>query len=358
MDDFEAVEQSQWLANYTKGVIDLTTTESDRSRQAKANVLGVSDIGNCHEYVRRVILDEEPSQEVDTWNLAAFIGTAIGDHFESAFVKQDPAWHKQDEVTVRLNVRGYELEILGHPDLWRRSALIDCKTRDGLGVVRRVGSSDQERYQKALYAKALIDRGDMDENAWLHNVYIDRSGQDLEPHVVSERFSWDTVAEAVAWLDDVMYAVQMGEEAYRDPPREWCYACCPFAPQCRGVEDSDVQGKITDPFVIEAIKIHRETSEQIKALTKDKKSAESVLRGISGSTDDFTVRWVHVNGGPVAYERSGYDRLDVKPVRRKPNARRPVRNRADVRGAGEVPATTETAEVPSVAGVQGEADVV
>lgn len=166
--------------------------------------------------------------------------------------------------------------------------------------------------------------------------------------VWSSPFSWGEVDEAIAWLDDVLYAVQMGEEAYRDPPREWCWATCPFAPQCRGVDDSDVEGKITDPFVIEAIKIYEESKAQIKSLEKDKKSAESVLRGITGSTDDHTIRWIEVGGTHVEFDRAAYSRLDLRPVRRKPSGKRPVRNAADVRGAGEVPTPAAEGEVPEV----------
>lgn len=229
----------------------------------------------------------------------------------------DYEWVKQAEVTVQLEVRGFELNIPGHPDLYNRHNLIDFKSKDGLGVVRRTGPSDQERYQRALYAHALIAEGKMDADCWLHNVYLDRSGGDPKPVVWSSQYSEAEVEEARAWLDDVLYAIQMGEEAMRDPSREWCWACCPFAPQCRGMDDSDVEGKVTDPFVLEAITIYTESAAQIKALEKDKRSAASVLNGIDGGvTDSHKFRWIDVNSTDVpAFTRAGYRRLDIRPLR-------------------------------------------
>jgi hypothetical protein len=317
--DIDTYDQQQHMAGIVEQAIEEATNGSSRSRQSKANVLGVSDIGMCHEYVRRMIVGEEPSQEVHTYDMAAFVGTALGDKAEDAMIAAYPNvdWTKQAEVVVRLEVRGFELNIPGHPDLYSRTDLIDFKSKDGLGVIKRTGPSDQERFQRALYAKALIEQGEMDEECWLHNVYLDRSGGDPKPVVWSSRFTWAEVEEAVEWIDNVLYAIQQGEEAQRDPSREWCWACCPFAPQCRGMDDSDVEGKIEDPFVLEAIRIYVEASADIKALDKDKRSAASVLSGYDGGvTDSHKFRWIDVGESPVpAYTRAGYRRLDIRPLR-------------------------------------------
>jgi hypothetical protein len=251
--------------------------------------------------------------------MAAFVGTALGDKAEDAMIATyaEGGWTKQAEVIVKLTVRGFELNIPGHPDLYRRSDLIDFKSKDGLGVVRRTGPSDQERFQRALYAKSLIEQGEMDENCWLHNVYLDRSGGDPKPVVWSSKFSWAEVEEAIEWIDSVLYAIQMGEEAERDPSREWCWACCPFAPQCRGMDDSDIEGKIEDPFVLEAVKVYVEAAAEIKLLEKDKRSAASVLGSLDGGvTDSHKFRWIDVNSTDVpAFTRAGYRRLDIRPLR-------------------------------------------
>lgn len=319
------------LASGTTHAIDMATNGSDRSRQSKANVVGVSDVGGCREYVRRVVLDEEPSQEVHTYDLAAFIGSAIGDHMEDAWIAAHSGvqWIKQAEVVVTLTVRGMVLNIPGHPDLFSRTDLIDFKSVDGLGVVRRTGPTDQQRFQRALYYKALIDAGLVEPDGWVHNVYIDRSGADSTPVVWSAPYDPREVEEAIEWLSDVIYAVQMGEEASRDKPREWCYACCPFAPACRGEDDSDVEGLIEDPFILEAIEVYNAAKDAIKLAEKDKKSAASVLADVSGRTPSHIVRWVDVGPSDVAYTRSGYRRLDVKPIPKKKPPKRKRENHDD-----------------------------
>lgn len=316
------------LGSGVRQAIDLATNGSDRSRQSKANVVGVSDVGGCREYVRRVVMDEEPSQEVHTYDLAAFIGSAIGDKMEDAFIANaeiyEPGvtWHKQDEVTVTLAVRGMVLNIPGHPDLYSRHDLVDFKSVDGLGVVRRTGPTDQQRFQRALYFKALLDDGKVDPDGWVHNIYIDRSGADSEPVVWSAPYDPREVEEAIEWLSDVIYAIQQGEEASRDKPREWCYACCPFAPACRGEDDTDVEGLIEDPFILEAIEVYNAAKDTIRLAEKDKKSAASVLADVNGRTPTHIVRWVEVGSSEVAYTRSGYRRLDVKPIPKKAPTRK------------------------------------
>jgi hypothetical protein len=300
-------------------IIDRSTNHSDRSRQAKTGILGVSDIGGCREYVRRMIVAEEPSQEVHRYDLAAFIGTALGDHMEDALIRFDPegGWVKQANVTVELTVRGWLLRIPGHPDLYNRKHLIDFKSKEGLAVVRYGGPSLNDRFQRALYAAALINDGKMDEDCTLHNVYVDRTGVETEPYVDSEEFSWVTVEEAIEWLSDVIYAVQHDEEASRDKPRDWCFAACPFAPKCRGEDDSDVEGLITDPVIRDAVAVYEEAKARKAAAEKDQKSAASVLRGINGSTGEWKFRWVSVPPSDIpAYTRKGYDKLDLRRVRK------------------------------------------
>jgi hypothetical protein len=316
----EADTVSALLQSIVSNVIDRTTNDSGRSRQAAAGILGVSDVGVCREYVRRVIVREQPSQTPHTYDLAAFVGTAVGDHIESAFVDMFPQreWVKQTQVEVRLQVRDYLLTIPGHPDLFSRTDLIDFKTRDGLGVVRRTGPTDQERYQRALYAYALIEAGLMDSDCWVHNVYLDRSGADNQPVVWSERYDPAVITEAAEWLSDALYAVEMGEEASRDKPREWCWACCPFAPKCRGEDDTDVEGRVDDPVFIDAVRVYTDAKAIIAAAEKDKKSAASVLRDVSGTVGDFKVRWVNVGPTVVPEQhRSGFSRLDVRAVNRR-----------------------------------------
>lgn len=308
------------------GVITRINSESERSQQSASNVLGVSDIGVCREKARRMVLNEQPTQHVGRYDLASAIGTAVGTLFEEGISMLDPGWKAQGEVEVQLRVRGWVLTIVGHPDLFSRTNLIDFKTKNGLGMVRRSGPSDKERFQTALYAGALIRTGQMDERCYLHLAYIDRSGETAEPVIWSRPFSWDEVREAEAWLDDVIYAVEMGEEASRDKPREFCWAACEYAPACRG-DDTDVEGLITDPEVIDALKVRAEAMEAIKVSEKDKKSAESVLRRFTGSTGEWTIRSIDIPETIVPEQkRAGYTRLDIRPVRAR---KQPVRKQRD-----------------------------
>lgn len=307
------------LTKMIEGVIDQATNGSERSRQSSAGVLGVSDIGNCREYVRRVIVAEEPSHTPNSYNQAAFNGTAIGDKIENAMIESypDDGWIKQGVVVVKMKAGGFELSLSGHPDLYNRTDLIDFKTMDGLGVIRRSGPSMQQRFQTVLYADALIKRGDMDKDCTLSLVYLDRSGSENTPVVWSRPYAEAEVEEARLWFEDVVYAVAHKEFTSRDPSREWCFACCPFAVACRG-EDTDAEGLITDPLVIDAVKVYTEAHDTIKAAEKDKKSAASILIGLNGSVGTHTVRTIEIGESVIPETtRRGYRRLDLRPVRKR-----------------------------------------
>jgi hypothetical protein len=46
-----------------------------------------------------------------------------------------------------------------------------------------------------------------------------------------------------------------------------------------------------------------------------KDQSKQALKGVEGSTGAFTIRWTKVGSGYVAYERPGYERLDIRPIR-------------------------------------------
>lgn len=286
--------------------------DSERSGWTQDFKFGVSDIGHCREYLRRLISREEFSDEQDDYS-AAFMGTAVGALAEDAMVALNGGT-KQNTVTVKLKIGEYVLEIPGHPDWHDTENLVDFKTKDGLAVVRRTGPDQQQRWQTTLYAKALIDAGELEPDAWLHLVFVDRSGREKEPVVFSWQFLQSDVDEAMEWLGDVIYALQHGEEASRDKPRDWCFSACPYATACRGT-DTDVEGLIEDPVVIEAKRIYIESSDIIKAAEKDKKSAMSVLDGRSGVVDGYVLRWTDIPESFIeGYTRRGYKRIGLKPI--------------------------------------------
>jgi len=324
------------LGDYVRELIDGSMRESPRSLFARTK-LGVSDIGHCHEYARRVIVGAERDQGQDNY-LAAFVGTAVGAALEAEYAKRIDTALIQSEVVVKLDVYDYRLRIPGHPDVVDEAndLVIDFKTVDGLGVPRNTGATQQQKFQVSLYANELIAQGTLTPQCTCAVVFVDRSGRD--PEVIVDEWTYDEgiVEEAESWLSDVIYAVVNNEEASKDKPRSWCFACCEFAPSCRGL-DTDVSGLITDPIALDAIRVYKEATEREKAARKDRESAESVLHNVSGMTPEWNVRWVEVPGGHVEYDRRSYQRLTIspnRPPRRRAkeakDERGPVRDGADV----------------------------
>lgn len=305
------------LAEEFYAAVQRATNETERSLQSSAHRVGVSDLGFCSERVRRHIAGEtEPVVD----HLPAFIGTALGDHIEQAVMDQFPDMIRQSEVTITLYGDTGTFNLVGHPDLIDPGGrLIDVKTSDGLGKVRRTGPSQQQQFQRHCYAKAAHLEGLFNPEVTLDditvsNIWFDRSARERQAYVHTEPFDQRVVDAATMWLDDVVYAFKHGEHARREPPREMCYAACGFAPECRG-GDPDTQGLIEDAEQLAAIAMMRQAAEMERNARKMKDEAKAALVGVHGSTGEFTVKWVKIGGGYVAYERPPYERLDIRPVR-------------------------------------------
>jgi hypothetical protein len=315
----EVVMDPEWsgnVATMVRRAIDAAMNESDRSKWAASNHLGVSDIGTCHEYVRRMILGVPWVDEQNTFTAAAFVGTAVGDHVEKAMAAAfGEAVQVQRKVTVRLRIRGYDLDLPGTADIIvHDDGLIDVKTKDGLGVVRRTGLTQQQVFQLVLYAAALVQEGVLDpENLMLACAFIDRSGREPDPYVFGFAYTDDLLQQAMDWIGDVIYAIEQGQEAYKDPPRSWCFATCPYASDCRG-GDTDVEGLLLDPEVVEAARVYKEATATIAAAKKDQKSALSVLDGVQGSTGEWMVRWIDIGPSTFTVNRQASKRIDIRPV--------------------------------------------
>lgn len=316
------------FAQLVRGAIDDSMKHSARSAYAAEKKIGVSDIGHCREFTRRMIVGEEFTDEQDDY-LAAFVGTAVGDRTEDAIVAR-AGGVKQMEVVVQLEIgEGYVLNLVGHPDLVFplepaqgtvlpegataiTNVLYEGKTKDGLGVVKRYGAQTNHKYQATLYAKALIDMGVLDENATLVLAYIDRSGSDPDPYIEEWTYDPAILEEAMAWFGDVLYAVAHGEEASKDKPRDWCLSYCEYATSCR-LGDTDVEGLITDETILRAIDAFDEGARLEREGKRLKDSAKADLVNVSGNTHTHTVRWVHINETVIEPGiRRGYDRLYLK----------------------------------------------
>ena len=302
----------EWMAAQTYEAVREFDRSKERTAQSDDRILGVSDIGKCREMVRRMILDEPFTDERDDF-MPSFIGTAMGDWIERAVRAKYPDVRTQMEVVVGLDLpSGTRIELMGHPDMVGADWLLDNKTKNGLGVFRHNGPTTQQRFQPPLYAKGLIDAGELPEDCTVGLVVWDRSGAEERPVVWAEPFSRDVVREAAEWLDDAVYAVRMDEEAHCDATREFCQRYCPYGSVCPQHAHSDASGLIEDEEVQQAIRTYVSASAAAREAERDKATAKAVLKGVTGNTADYSVRWVSVPESEIpASTRSGYDRLYV-----------------------------------------------
>lgn len=292
-----------------------------RSRQSAEHRLGVSDVGGCPQYAVLMIRQAPFTDAPDPW--AAVMGTAVHHVTEQARAFGDPDVITDAELTVTMP---NGVELTGHPDAidQRENSITDDKSVDGVGVVRRAGPEDKQRWQVAMYAKGAVDAGLLEPDPLIRLVWLDRSGKDSDP-VVWQKVGYDEeIVEATEWLDDVIYHVQHQLDADKTPSIEWCAKACPFYTGCR-LEDGDLPNtdtEITDDAAIRAVSVYLEGRDLKKEATSMMESAKAELDGHVGVADidghRIRVRWTSVNTSHVeAYERAGYRKLDVREVPKK-----------------------------------------
>lgn len=311
-------EQEQAIAEKVYAAMQDASQSSDRAAQDKDFKVGISSLGHCSELVRRMIARIEPEGEQD-W-LAAIVGTAVGDWIETnAIPRVWPDAILQSEVEVTLHGDTGTYVVPGHPDVVIPSEglVLDNKGTAKMGVVRRAGPKQQQNYQRHLYGKGAWLAGMFGDlpldQVRVGNVWHDRSAQEKQLHVQIEPYDENIVQEATRWLDDVVYAYLRGEPARKEPQRAFCEGYCPHFSTCR-VDDTDVEGLIDDPEVVTAVDMLQEARAMESEAKRLKNQAQIALKGVSGSTGKYLVRWVVVNGGVVSYNREPYMRLDVRKV--------------------------------------------
>lgn len=286
---------------------------TDRGKQTHEHRIGISDIGNCREYVRWMTIEQEFTNEPELHQ--AFIGSWLGEGIEQAVSGMFPKAKTKLEVTVELPSG---LKLTGHPDLVLPRGVLDVKTVDGLTGVRKHGPSEQQQFQRHLYAAALVQAGELPEDCFVGNVWVDRSGRDPKPFVNLESYDPTWLKRADEWLSDVHYAVTNKERAFQDKPIEWCEVCCPFFSVCRGEDarkDREQGGMITDAFAVDYVDTLIQAREQKKEAEKTLEDCRRALAGVSGSTGTHMVRWVYVGPSQVpGYERAAYEKLDVRRI--------------------------------------------
>lgn len=297
---------------------------TERSLQSAEFRIGVSDLGFCSERLRRSILRIAPDE---TDMLAAWVGTALGDHAEQALVTAFPHLLRQQSVTLDIEIEAggkpMMFHIPGHPDLIDAGAgiLWDAKTDFGLEVIARTGPSDQQQYQRHGYAKAAHAAGLFPhhtlEEIRVGNFWIDRGAVNKRLHVQIEDYDEEWVTRATDWLGEVIYAfleTKAGRETFarKEPPREMCEKVCGHFKSCR-LYDTDVEGRITDPVALESLHMYAEGLDFSRNGERLKKVAKAHLDGFSGSSGDYLLRWVWVNGTET---QAGYYKIDVRPIKK------------------------------------------
>jgi len=304
-------------------IVDALTKHQDetpRTKQSNEGILGPSDIGFCRQKAALMTKGITPTDHPPKW--AAAVGTAIHDYVERALKDAYPDWlvGSIDKVRVTATLPSGAM-ISGHPDIVVPSAnaVLDIKTVDGFEWVKREGTSKQHKFQRHLYAMGLIQAGILTDATPLlvGNIYFDRSGKDPNPIVLVDELNPDLTEEIDSWVQDVIYAVNNGEDASRDIPSAVCERICSHFTACRGaLEIYDGAETITDPTLLTAVDMYVEARNLEKEAAAMKKAAQQQLLGINGSTGQWQIRWVEVAPTRVeAFEKSAYVRLDVRKTR-------------------------------------------
>jgi hypothetical protein len=290
---------------------------SARSMQSAAGIIGPSDLGFCRQKATLMVRGVEQSDSKST--AAAQIGTAIHAYAADAFKAMFPHWIIDNRKFSATFPSG--AVVAGTPDLIAidYNALIDVKTVDGFSWVKREGTSLNHRYQRHTYTLAAIQEGVLDDTApiYVGNFYIDRSGKEPEGLLVIEEYDPTLTNEIDSWIQDVIYAAKNGEDAMRDIPAPVCEKICEFFTVCRGgLEVHEGQDVIDDPDLKAAVRMYVEGRDMAKEGEALKRSASAMLSGVNGTDGEWQVRWVSVAPTTVsAFEKQGFDRLDVRKVR-------------------------------------------
>ena len=295
--------------------------DTPRTQQARSGILGPSDIGFCRQKAVLMTRGVAPTDNPPKWSAA--VGTAIHDYVERAIKARYPSWlvGSIDNVEVTATLPS-GVEIKGHPDIVIPSdnAVIDIKTVDGLAYIRNQGASLQHKYQRHLYALGLIQSGILDDSkpVTVGNLYMDRSGKEPEPLLLTEEMDPMLTGEIDLWVEDVIYAIKHNEDANRDVASPVCERICEFFTVCRGSLPDDDSDLIQDPELINAVDAYVRARDMEKEATQLKKEAQAILSGVSGSTGNYQVRWTEIQPTVVeSFQKTGDMRMDVRKLRNR-----------------------------------------
>lgn len=237
-------------ADISKIVVDAYSAQSmnsARSQQARASILGPSDLGGCRAKMAHMFM-QSPREERVTPPLAAFVGTWVGEGLERAWVASRPDARAQVRIEVDLP-SGRHTQ--GNVDLLDPEiGVVDFKTVDGLAAVKHDGPSFKHLAQVMCYLLGSVQQGLLPEGARWNLVYVDRSGTETEPHVVSGWLDMRVIEEMEERIGEAMHAALFRTEAPRDEPAQLCARFCEFFQACRG--DWQPEGLIDDEDTVKA----------------------------------------------------------------------------------------------------------
>lgn len=273
--------------------------------------LGVSTIGHCKSEALWRVTGVQPTDA--PVSRQALHGTALHELWAQARAQSNPRLLLETALQITLPsgfvIQGHADEI--DPD---EPSVTDWKSVGSsadLTAQRRIGSNEQQRFQRHLYAYGAIQAGLVPaEGLIVRNWWIDRAGQDPRGLVEQELFDMAVVHEADSWLSDVLYAAEHGEEVERGKHWSWCRDFCPFFSHCRsGTTHPDVT--ITDLELVNAAELLRDGRVLSKAGDDLESYGKRVLAPLQENSQnediaafllgDVRFRWQWVNKEPKGY---------------------------------------------------------
>lgn len=285
---------------------------SARSKQSTERILGPSDLGGCRAYLTHMLMESpREARPVPPW--AAFVGTWVGEGLEQAYVAAHPHSAKQVHIEVDLPSGRHTSGTADVVDD-EIDGVLDFKSLDGNESMIDGEPPFKNKAQIMVYLLGCIQMGLLTENATWNLVYVDRSGAEPIPVVISGTLDMSVIEEMEERISQAEYAALFREEPQRDTPIAICESFCEFFKVCRG--DAQPQGLILETAVVKAADQYLEGADLVKRGNRLRDEAKAVLKGAEGNTGTAIVQWTHVNTSDVpAYKRRGYDKITVKRVR-------------------------------------------
>lgn len=283
-----------------------------RSIQHDEGILGASEAMSCAQKAVYTITQEPATDAVKKGQ--ALRGTYLHTGTLTAMEAAYPHLLIENELPVTLP-SGLTLKV--HPDIIDpdEPSATDLKFVNDLPYVIRNGSSDQQKAQTALQFLAAHQNGLVPPEGIVRNLFVDCDDLDKR-HVTQEQFSMEWITRADEWFQEVVYAVEHGEEARKEWPIPMCRSYCPWFQRCRG-ESQTPTVKIEDPDIIRAAHVYYEAKEQEKAAKAlADAAAKNLPQGVEGEADGLRVRrvWNNPSEPKMSRGRAGYWRLEVTPL--------------------------------------------